>query len=102
MHATSGTHSVEVVRDPRKGKTMTLYQPEPVEISTRMRPGEWTETSLEEVVTLYRARLMEMGAGATEVVTEVERDDDGSVQVDVSWIKSPSADAGEQRSGTQS
>lgn len=83
---------------------MTLYQPEPVEISTRMRPGEWTEAGLEELVTLYRARLMEMGARAAEVVTEVERDDDGSVQVAVSWNKSPSAvvpAAGEQRTGTQ-
>jgi hypothetical protein len=72
---------------------MTLYQPEPVEISTRMRPGEWTESSLEELVTSYRAKLMEMGAGPADVITEVERDDDGSVSVAVSWNKGDIADA---------
>ena len=71
---------------------MTLYQPEPVEISTRMRPGEWTESSLEELVTSYRAKLMEMGAGPTDVITEVERDDDGSISVAVSWNKGAIAD----------
>ena len=60
---------------------MTLYQPEPVEISTRMRPGEWTESSLEELVTTYRARILAMGAAVSEVVTEVLRNDDGSVAV---------------------
>ncbi|MBT2535517.1 hypothetical protein [Arthrobacter sp. ISL-69] len=72
---------------------MTLYQPEPVEISTRMRPGEWTESSLEELVTSYRAKLMGMGAGPADVITEVERDDDGSVSVAVSWNKGDIADA---------
>ncbi|MEV7135126.1 hypothetical protein AB0N24_19840 [Arthrobacter sp. NPDC093128] len=72
---------------------MTLYQPEPVEISTRMRPGEWTESSLEELVTSYRAKLMKMGAGPTDVITEVERDDDGSVSVAVSWNKGDISDA---------
>jgi hypothetical protein len=66
---------------------MTLYQPEPVEISTRMRPGEWTEDSLVELVDTYRARMAEMGAPAAEVVTEIERNDDGSVKVVVSWTK---------------
>ncbi|MCU1520851.1 MAG: hypothetical protein JWN19_1236, partial [Arthrobacter sp.] len=41
---------------------MTLYQPEPVEISTRMRPGEWTEDSLSELVANYRQELLGMGA----------------------------------------
>jgi hypothetical protein len=71
---------------------MTLYQPEPVEISTRMRPGEWTESSLEELVTTYRAKILAMGAGVSEVVTEVERNDDGSVKVAVSWANPASAD----------
>ena len=74
---------------------MTLYQPEPVEISTRMRPGEWTESSLEELVTTYRARLLAMGAAVSEVVTEVLRNDDGSVAVTVSWNRGDFADEAE-------
>jgi hypothetical protein len=71
---------------------MTLYQPEPVEISTRMRPGEWTESSLEELVTTYRARILAMGAAVPDVVTEVVRNDDGSVAVSVAWNKGDYAD----------
>ncbi|MBT2519523.1 hypothetical protein [Arthrobacter sp. ISL-28] len=74
---------------------MTLYQPEPVEISTRMRPGEWTESSLEELVTTYRARILAMGAAVSEVVTEVVRNDDGSVAVSVAWNKGAYADEAE-------
>jgi hypothetical protein len=70
---------------------MSLYQPEPVEISTRMRPGEWTEASLEELVTTYRTRIVEMGASASDVVTDIERNDDGSVRVAVSWDKPANA-----------
>lgn len=66
---------------------MSLYQPEPVEISTRMRPGEWSETSLEQLVDSYRARIMAMGASLTDIHTNVERNDDGSVKVVVSWLK---------------
>lgn len=66
---------------------MTLYQPEPVEISTRMRPGEWTEESLEQLVATYRERIMEMGANGPDVVTDIDRSDDGSVRVAVSWAK---------------
>ncbi|WP_457946467.1 hypothetical protein ACTAQI_13260 [Pseudarthrobacter sp. alpha12b] len=66
---------------------MSLYQPEPVEISTRMRPGEWTEESLAELVSGYRTRVEEMGAAPTEVATDIERNDDGSVKVVVSWTK---------------
>ena len=66
---------------------MSLYQPEPVEISTRMRPGEWTEASLAELVNTYRTRIGEMGAPAADIVTDVERNDDGSVKVAVSWAK---------------
>lgn len=72
---------------------MSLYQPEPVEISTRMRPGEWTEESLEALVASYRARILAMGAAAPEVVAEVERNDDGSVKVSVSWAKPALAEA---------
>lgn len=70
---------------------MSLYQPEPVEISTRMRPGEWTEASLEELVNSYRTRILEMGASASDIVTDVERNDDGSVKVAVSWAKPANA-----------
>jgi hypothetical protein len=66
---------------------MSLYQPEPVEISTRMRPGEWTEESLEALVNSYRTRILEMGASAAEIVTDIDRNDDGSVKVNVSWAK---------------
>lgn len=66
---------------------MPPHQPEPVEISTRMRPGEWTETSLEQLVDTYRARIMEMGASLAEIYTDVDRNDDGSVKVVVSWVK---------------
>ena len=66
---------------------MSLYQPEPVEISTRMRPGEWTEESLAELVSTYKRRVEEMGAPMAEVATDIERNDDGSVTVVVSWTK---------------
>jgi hypothetical protein len=66
---------------------MALYQPEPVEISTRMRPGEWTEESVQDLVASYRDRLLTMGAAASEVVIEVEKNDDGSVKVNVKWVK---------------
>jgi hypothetical protein len=71
---------------------MTPYQPEPVEISTRMRPGEWTESSLEELATTYRAKILAMGASVSEVVTDIERNDDGSVKVAVSWANPTSAE----------
>jgi hypothetical protein len=70
---------------------MTLYQPEPVEISTRIRPGEWTEASLEGLVATYRTRIMEMGANMAEVRTDIERNDDGSVRVAVVWDKPANA-----------
>jgi hypothetical protein len=79
---------------------MSLYQPEPVEISTRMRPGEWTEASLEELVTTYRAKILSMGAAVREVVTDVERNDDGSVKVVVSWAKPADADGTAAAEGT--
>jgi hypothetical protein len=66
---------------------MALHQPEPVEISTRMRPGEWTDATLAELVASYRAKIMDMGASASEVVEEIEKNDDGSVTVNVSWVK---------------
>jgi hypothetical protein len=79
---------------------MSPYQPEPVEISTRMRPGEWTESSLEELVTTYRAKILAMGATVGDVVTDVERNDDGSVKVVVSWAKPAAADGTAAGGGT--
>jgi hypothetical protein len=80
---------------------MSLYQPEPVEISTRMRPGEWTEASLEELVSTYRQRIVEMGASVTDVVTDIERGDDGSVRVAVSWDKPANAGGEDAVTGGQ-
>ncbi|MDQ0674266.1 MULTISPECIES: hypothetical protein [Micrococcaceae] len=80
---------------------MSLYQPEPVEISTRMRPGEWSEASLEELVRTYRQRIVEMGASVTDVVTDIERGDDGSVRVAVSWDKPANAGGEDAVTGGQ-
>jgi hypothetical protein len=52
-----------------------------------MRAGEWTEVSLAELVSTYRARIAVMGASAAVVATDIERNDDGSVKVVVSWTK---------------
>lgn len=64
---------------------MSLHNGEPVEISTRMQPGEWTEESLAELTASYQRKLAEMGAPAAEILTKVKHADDGSVRVHVSW-----------------
>jgi hypothetical protein len=66
---------------------MTLYQPEPVEISTRMRPGEWTEDSLSELVATYRRQLLEMGAAPGDIAIVTDRDEGGGVSVVATWTK---------------
>ncbi len=66
---------------------MTLYQPEPVEISTRMRSGEWTEASLSELVATYRQELQGMGAGPGEIDVVTDRDEGGGVSVVATWKK---------------
>lgn len=66
---------------------MTLYQPEPVEISTRMRPGEWTEASLSKLVASYRDKLLDMGAAQEEINIETDRDESGGVRVVATWNK---------------
>lgn len=66
---------------------MTLYQPEPVEISTRMRPGEWTEASLSKLVASYRDKLLDMGATQEEINIETDRDEGGGVKVVATWNK---------------
>lgn len=58
---------------------------EPVEISIRMRAGEWSEESLETLLGSYQEKLRQMGAADAEILSEVERRDDGSVAVNVSW-----------------
>ncbi|WP_427131561.1 hypothetical protein [Pseudarthrobacter sp. S9] len=68
---------------------MTLYQPEPVEISTRMRPGEWTEESLSALVVSYWDKLLRMGAAVSAIEVVTERDEGGGVSVVVTWIKAP-------------
>lgn len=72
---------------------MTLYQPEPVEISTRMRPGEWTEESLTALTDAYREELLRMGAAASDIEIVTDRGQDGGVSVVATWVKP--ADAGE-------
>ncbi|UKA49348.1 hypothetical protein LFT48_18215 [Arthrobacter sp. FW305-123] len=62
-----------------------LVREEPVEISTRMRPGEWTEESLQEHVENYRQQIRAMGAPDSQIVTNVERTEQGAARVVVSW-----------------
>lgn len=58
---------------------------EPVEISTRMREGEWTQQSLAEIVASYQQKLQEMGAPEGQIQTRVTTPEDGSASVHVSW-----------------
>ncbi|WP_051420938.1 hypothetical protein [Paenarthrobacter nicotinovorans] len=62
-----------------------LVPEEPVEISTRMRPGEWTEESLLEHVENYKQQIRDMGAPESQIVTDVERTEQGAARVVVSW-----------------
>ena len=66
---------------------MTVNQPEPVEISTRIRPGEWTEESLLETVAGYRRQLLGMGAAPSEIDVTTDRDDHGGVSVVATWTR---------------
>ncbi len=52
---------------------MEESQAQPVEISTRMRHGEWTPESMAELTAGYQRKLMEMGAPAEHIVTEVDQ-----------------------------
>ncbi|RKR30195.1 PRC-barrel domain-containing protein [Arthrobacter oryzae] len=64
---------------------MTLDQPEPVEISTRVRPGEWTEDTLSSLVASFRDELLRMGAPPEEITVATERDDGGGVSIVATW-----------------
>ncbi|MFF1830288.1 hypothetical protein [Paenarthrobacter sp. NPDC058040] len=61
---------------------------EPVEISTRMRPGEWTEESLLEHIEDYKQQIRDMGASESQIITEVERTEEGAAKVVVRWDRS--------------
>ncbi|MET4539386.1 hypothetical protein ABIE37_001158 [Arthrobacter bambusae] len=65
-----------------------LVPEEPVEISTRMRPGEWTEESLQAHLEDYRQQIRDMGAKESQIVTNVERTEEGAARVVVSWDRS--------------
>lgn len=60
---------------------------EPVEISTRMRPGEWTAESLDALTLSYQQKLRDMGAAVDDIETAVQTPDDGSAHVHVSWLR---------------
>jgi len=75
----------EPVKEPQGQPGEILVREEPVEISTRMRPGEWTEESLQAHVEDYRRRIRNMGAKESQIVTNVERTETGAVRVVVSW-----------------
>jgi hypothetical protein len=64
---------------------VTLYQPEPVEISTRIRPGEWTEDTLPALAANFREELLRMGAPSGQITVETERDDRGGVSIRATW-----------------
>ncbi len=50
-----------------------------------MRPGEWTEESLLEHIEDYKQQIRDMGARETQIVTNVERTEEGAARVVVSW-----------------
>jgi len=75
----------EPVKEPPRQPGELLPREEPVEISTRMRPGEWTEESLAEHIENYKQRIRDMGARESQIVTNVERTETGAVRVAVSW-----------------
>lgn len=75
---------------------------EPVEISTRMQEGEWTEESLSQLVGAYEEKMLEMGAPRNEIETTVEQLDNGAVDVHVGWRRSGVQTFSETgRTGTQ-
>ncbi|MEV7607714.1 hypothetical protein AB0N65_19965 [Paenarthrobacter sp. NPDC089322] len=64
---------------------LLVPQSEPVEISTRMRPGEWTEESLLSHIEDYKQQIRDMGAAESEIVVDVDRTEEGGAKVVVSW-----------------
>ncbi|MFJ6455589.1 hypothetical protein [Paenarthrobacter sp. NPDC091669] len=78
----------EPAKKPRAQPDEILVREEPVEISTRMRPGEWTEESLQAHLEDYRQQIRDMGAKESQIVTNVERTEEGAARVVVSWDRS--------------
>lgn len=64
---------------------MNANNNQPVEISTKMQEGEWTEESMKALVGSYQEKLREMGAPEEQIQTTVDTLDDGSANVHVSW-----------------
>ncbi|MEO6530008.1 MAG: hypothetical protein ABI563_19370 [Specibacter sp.] len=62
---------------------------ENVKISTRLRPGEWTEDSLAVLVQEYRHKIAEMGAAPARIKTHIEHTEAGAVKVRVEWDRAP-------------
>jgi hypothetical protein len=60
---------------------------EDVEISTRLRPGEWTEESLAVLVKEYEHKIAEMGAKPADIKTHIEHTEAGGVKLRVAWDK---------------
>ena len=75
----------EPAKEPQRQPAEILPREEPVEISTWMRPGEWTEESLQALVEDYQRRIRDMGAKESQIVTNVERTETGAARVVVSW-----------------
>ncbi|MCM0616300.1 hypothetical protein MOD31_09715 [Paenarthrobacter sp. TYUT067] len=75
----------EPAKTPRRQPEEILVREEPVEISTRMRPGEWTEESLQEHLEDYKQQIRDMGAKESQIVVDVERTEAGAARVVVSW-----------------
>ncbi|MCT9870790.1 hypothetical protein [Paenarthrobacter aurescens] len=78
----------EPAKVPQPQPDEILVREEPVEISTRMRPGEWTEESLQEHLENYKQQIRDMGAKESQIVTNVERTEAGAARVVVSWDRS--------------
>ncbi len=53
-----------------------------------MRPGEWTEESLQEHIGNYKQQIRDMGATDSQIVVNVERTEGGAARVVVSWDRS--------------
>ncbi len=58
---------------------------DPVEISVHFGPDDWTETRLTALVGSYQDKLHAMGAPAKDTVTQIDKREDGSVSIRVSW-----------------
>ncbi|WP_207345355.1 hypothetical protein [Arthrobacter sp. E3] len=64
---------------------MTDSSSKPVEISVHFGPDEWNETGLAALVASYQDMIQAMGAPMKDTVTHVDKQEDGSVRIRVSW-----------------